>query len=305
MTSSLSSTAGDVVNLYMNLLPVELLFAKVLHWAVVCLSSLPPSHSLYAPIHRVAKCYVLRHQSPLHHLFHIMGVNPAMIEMVLPVQCCPSYLPSFSKHIAQNKDLALMEADNTFCNTKALVYCNGSGYKGNIGAAAVLFIDEEEANSLKYHLRPKTHHIVYEAEVIGILLGLQLPTDLANRLPAQVAIGSDSQAMIRALFNQCPCPTHYLLDWVHASTEKLHTKQDRLVCSQACCHALCQGAKWKGHTCGVIDLQIHWTLGHTDFQPNKRADELAKEAMKGSSSQFACLPKVLWKGPLPTNISAA
>ncbi|KNZ77814.1 hypothetical protein J132_03811, partial [Termitomyces sp. J132] len=271
----------NVVNLHTNLLPVELLFAKVLHQAVVCLSSLTPSHPLYAPICRAAKCYVLRHQSPLHHLFHIMGVNLAKIEMVLPVQCCPSYLPSFSKHIAQNKDLALVEADNTFHNTKASVYCNGSSYEGNIGAAAVLFIDGEEANLLKYHLRPKTHHIVYKAKIISILLGLQLLTDLANRLPAQVAIGSDSQATIRALFNQCPHPAHYLLDWVHASAEKLHTKQNRLVCSQTCSCTLCQGVKWKDHTHGVIDLQIHWTLSHADFQPNERADELAKEAAKG------------------------
>ncbi|KNZ76668.1 Pentalenene synthase [Termitomyces sp. J132] len=156
------------------------------------------------------------------------------------VQCHPSYLPSFSKHITQNKDSALVEADNTFYNTKASVYCNGSGYKGNISAVAVLFIDGEEANSLKYHLRPKTQHIVYEAKIIDIPLGLQLLTDLANRLPAQVAIGSDSQATIRALFNQCPHPAYYLLDWVHTSAEKLHTKQNRLICFQAHSCALCQ-----------------------------------------------------------------
>ncbi|KNZ79934.1 hypothetical protein J132_08592, partial [Termitomyces sp. J132] len=180
--------------------------------AVVHLSSLPSSHPLYTPICRAAKCYVAKHHSPLHHLFHITGVDPTKLKTIFPVQHCPSYLPSFTKHIAQSNDLALASAEDTLSNTKAVVYCDGSGYKNNIGVAAILYVNRKELKALKLYIGPKTQHIVYEAEIISILLGLHLFTDLAYRLPAKVILDSNSQATIKALFNQCPYPAHYLLD---------------------------------------------------------------------------------------------
>ncbi|KNZ72390.1 hypothetical protein J132_03482 [Termitomyces sp. J132] len=63
------------------------------------------------------------------------------------------------------------------------------------------------------------------------------------------------------------------------------------------------GTKWSDCTCGVIKLQIHWTPGHTNFQPNKCVDKLAKEAAGGALSPAEMLLRTLRKGPLPTNIS--
>ncbi|KNZ75981.1 hypothetical protein J132_00731 [Termitomyces sp. J132] len=168
----------------------------------------------------------------------------------------------------------LPEHENTFQTMQTTVYCDGSGYKDSIGVAVVLYIDGRESDTLKYHFGPTMQHIVYQAKIIGILLGLHLLANLADRLPAQSALGSDSQATIKALLNQQPHSAHYLLDW-----------SDR--------------------TCGVIELQIHWTLGHTNFQLNKHVDELAKKAAGGMSSPAEMILKTLRKGPLPTNISAA
>ena len=54
---------------------------------------------------------------------------------------------------------------------------------------------------------------------------------------------------------------------------------------------------------GVFDLQIQWIPGHEDFPPNTKADEHAKRATKGESSQVDTLLKLL-KKPLPASILA-
>jgi ribonuclease HI len=55
------------------------------------------------------------------------------------------------------------------------------------------------------------------------------------------------------------------------------------------------GHTWKGKTRGMIDLQIHWVPGHCDFAPNEQADEEAKKAAQGSSSDAKLLPPLLQK----------
>jgi ribonuclease HI len=41
------------------------------------------------------------------------------------------------------------------------------------------------------------------------------------------------------------------------------------------------GNEWAGRRKGVINLQIHWVLGHQDFEPNECTDEEAKKAAQG------------------------
>ncbi|KAF8065222.1 hypothetical protein FPV67DRAFT_1387840, partial [Lyophyllum atratum] len=49
---------------------------------------------------------------------------------------------------------------------------------------------------------------------------------------------------------------------------------------------------------------IHWTPGHVDFGPNERADEVAKLAAQGHSSDANRLPVYLRCKPLPASIPA-
>jgi hypothetical protein len=48
---------------------------------------------------------------------------------------------------------------------------------------------------------------------------------------------------------------------------------------------------------------MHWVPGHVDFAPNEKADEEAKKAAKGDSSDAKSLPKLLRKR-LPLSIPA-
>ena len=58
ITGALNTTASDVLDTHANLLPVDLLFDKVLFRSVVRLTSLPPSHLLHSPVQKAAKCHI-------------------------------------------------------------------------------------------------------------------------------------------------------------------------------------------------------------------------------------------------------
>ena len=54
------------------------------------------------------------------------------------------------------------------------VYLDGSGIEGMAGAAAIMFQNGQEVKSIRYLLGPLTCHTPYEAEVVGVLLALEL-----------------------------------------------------------------------------------------------------------------------------------
>ena len=54
------------------------------------------------------------------------------------------------------------------------IYSDGLGIEGMAGAVAIMFWDGQEVKSVHYLLGPLTHHTKYEAEVVGILLVLEL-----------------------------------------------------------------------------------------------------------------------------------
>lgn len=273
--------AGDVLEAHANLLPVDLLFRKTLFRSTTRLASLPSSHPLYQPIHKAAKCFVRKHHSPLHNLFHFTAISPDTVETVSPVHRRPNYKTKFTTRIAADKEKALKEVERLHSSTTYTVYSDSSGFENGIGAAAVMYINQVESQSLWVHLGPSINHTVYEGELTGLCLALHIFSSLPFTMRSQIIIGTDNQVAIKALSNQKPHPAHYLLDHIHALTETLHPKLKR-----------------------TSNIQIHWTLGHRDFAPNEKADSLAKRAAEGSSSATNRLPRFLRNTSLPSSIPA-
>jgi len=288
ITGALSTTAGNVLEAHTNLLPIDLLFNKVLFRAATRIASLPSSHPLFSLSCRAAKRYVRQHRSPLHNLFHSTVIKPDTVETVDVFRRCSSYIPSFDSAILNSKPEALAAA-KIHHNTKVSVYCDGSSFENGTGGAAALYINKIEKSSLRYYLRPANKHTVYEGKLIGLALAMHLLTSLCFRLTSYTVIGTDNQASIKALTNQRPHPGHYLLDRIHDAAECLHTKQ----------HRLSNPRTTNPVKRNAIDLQIHWTPSHANFSPNERADALAKWAARGSSSYRRLLPPFLHKKPLP------
>ena len=167
----------------------------------------------------------------------------------------------------------------------------------------MLYINDRLARSLRVYLGIAQEHTVYKAEGVRLLLGLHLLHGLTRQLTHSVILGTDSQAVIKALNNQLSHSGHYLLDAIHLAAERLHTKQDGIINREDRVQTINTGDQWKGDSRGVIDLQIHWVPGHCDFAPNKRADKEAKLAAQGSLSDSRFLPLLLRK-KLSLSISA-
>ena len=235
-------------------------------------------------------------------MINFAGLNPKDIETISPVRKSPGHNPVFSSIIPPTKEAALLLTLLTNDTVPVRVYSNGSGYEGGIGASALLYINDRLARSLWFNLGTLQEHTVYKAEGIGLILGLHLLHGLTCQLTHPTILGTDSQAVIRALGNQRPHSGHYLLDAIHLAAERLHAKQDSIINRAEGNQVLNAGELWKGDTRGVIDLQVHWVPGHCDFGPNEWADEEAKLAAQGSSSNTRFLPPLLCK--LPLSISA-
>ena len=82
------------------------------------------------------------------------------------------------------------------------VYSDGSGFEGGIGASAILYLKDQHIKMLRYYLRTDQEHTVYEAKGVGLVMGLHLLSSLNSKFTHPTIIGSDSQAVIRALDNQ-------------------------------------------------------------------------------------------------------
>ena len=156
--------------------------------------------------------------------------------------------------------------------------------------------------TLRYYLGTEKEHTVYEAESVGLEMGLHLLKGLNIRLTHPTALGSDNQTVIRVLCNQHSHPRQYILNNDIQLAEELHKKQDILINSTEGAAVLAEGNTWRSKLKCVIDLQLHWVPGHSEFAPNEKADEEAKKVAQGNSSDTKSLPKFLCKC-LPLNIS--
>ena len=240
---------------------------------------------------------------PIHTLLRFANLDPKRVKTISPVRRSPSYKISFSLKIPSSKDAALSLAQLTDFTVPVRVYSDGSSFNGGIGASAILYLRDRLINTLRFYLGTKQEHTVYEAEGVGLVMGLHLLSTLHSRFIYPTTLGSDSQAVIRALDNQRSHPSQYIIDSIHQAAEDLYRKQDGII-NRAHKEAIIAGGEdWVGRPKGVVDLQVHWVPGHVDFAPNEKADQEAKKAAQGDSSEAKYLPKLLCK-PLPLSVSA-
>ena len=98
-------------------------------------------------------------------------------------------------------------------DSEVCVYSDSSGLNGEAGAVAILFRGGRELGTARYHLGPLLRHTTYEAEIVSVLLALQLvrEEDEADT----VSIRLDNQAVVRALASRRAVPVQSLLRMVH------------------------------------------------------------------------------------------
>ncbi|KZP04112.1 hypothetical protein FIBSPDRAFT_767948 [Athelia psychrophila] len=132
ITGALSLAAADTMEVHAHILPINLLFHKVLYRAAARICTLPILHSLHAIARRTANTYVKCHRSPLHNLFHVTKLRPSTTKTISPTRRKPDYIVPHSTHITNSKDDALQDTLRVNERAHTRVYVDGSGYKGGI-----------------------------------------------------------------------------------------------------------------------------------------------------------------------------
>ena len=143
-----------------------------------------------------------------------------------------------------------------------------------------LICGDQPVKILGYHLGPLTHHMMYEAEIIGVLLALQLIGKEQSGSMASVKL--DNQAVIQALRSRQAKPGNSLLSLIHSHCNRL-TATSR---------------------CHPISLCLDWILGHDGIGGNELVDAKAKKAASMDSSLTAMLPAKLRVPELPYSLTA-
>ena len=199
----------------------------------------------------------------------------------LPLQLVPSnWSPRIKIKIPQNRQQAILEASRI--STPIVIYTDGSGHLGGIGAAAVIYHSGELTHYSQYYLRTTVNHMVYEGELVGMLLGISMLLQVERTI--EVVVGVDSQAAIKATKNSSSQPGCHLLRTIHECVQQVLESSPNTT------------------------ITIQWTPGHEGIEGNEQSDQQAKSAAAGNTTSNTVHPiplPLLPEGYLPTSHSAS
>ena len=270
ITGALRTSPTDTLNAYAFLPPISYMLEKWCQRAAIRLATIPPKHPLYAPVKASSKRYVKKHRSPLHIIFKGFKHDTGRVEKIPTRPRNPAKrgkLP-FTVSIPDSKEASVEEARTAKEVIK--VYSDGSAIDGKVGATAVLTRMGTTQRILHYHLGPKGEHTVHKAELIGILLAIQLiKTEHSVSVP--IAIGADNQAALEAFNTDLRSPVHNIAREIIRQATFLQNRPGR-----------------RRHS-----LVLRWTAGHEGILGNEKADEEAKCAAGGLTSDKSSLPLFL------------
>ena len=277
ITGAMRTTATDVLEAHLSLPPFHLLVDSFIAREASRLCSLPSTHPLHPHVRRAAR-FVKRYRSPMHEVLAAYDLHPGDIETIDAVRLPPGWRPPFPVEIAPDKESAATREAVWLTRPGPRIYTDGSDFQGGVGASAVLYKPGvAEPTVLRYHLGAATRHTVYEAEIVGLILGVHLLLRLLSVSTASCA--ADNTPCLLAYQNRRPHPAHYLIDQLLHSLDNLQERHP--------------GARYT----------LRWVPGHRNLTGNERADAEAKLAAQGNSSLDELLPRWLTQAPLPASLS--
>ncbi|KAG2141406.1 uncharacterized protein EDB93DRAFT_1159675 [Suillus bovinus] len=169
----------------------------------------------------------------------------------------PKWISDITISIAPNKKDAIREQEAA--SETLRVYSDGSAVGGGVGGAAVLMKGKKMIKERRFYLGGYEEHTTHEAELVGIILALQLLKE---------AGGQGTMALGEAFQSQ---PGHYVrvINILRNALKELLPIEDRR------------------------KLTVRWTPGHGGIAGNIAADVQAKKAARGEVSAGNMLPRSL------------
>ncbi|CCA77113.1 hypothetical protein PIIN_11096 [Serendipita indica DSM 11827] len=207
ITGAIRTTAGDTLDAHLNMLPIEETLRLTCQKAAARLASLPATHPLSKFVKRASRGLLQRHNAPLHRIFHSIDSKVDNLKTITPASRNPNATNPFTISIEESRMLA-KEADNNSNgnNEQVVVYTDGSGMEGMIGAGAVLYRDREK--------------------LVGIALGVQLAKMERIIIPC-IKISLDSQAAIQGMENVSAKAGQHIIHKIHRAIDELRNDQKR------------------------------------------------------------------------------
>ena len=197
ITGGLHTSPGDTLIVHSNLVLIKVQLKEICLKTYACLSTCATTHLIANALHCTAKTQVKTHHTALHHLAKSSDFNPANIEKIRPTCLCPGEYPDFVSSIVDTKEAAITTDKAQFSRGKR-IYTDGSGYKEQVGALAMLFTNGKKTAVLCYRLGLLTEHMVFEGKLVGIILGFHL-TQSINSPCTCINFSINNQATIKTL----------------------------------------------------------------------------------------------------------
>lgn len=174
ITGGFRTLPTDALDAYASLLPMQHRLRRSHHLAATRIASLPHAHPLHKPFRRPSRRRTKRHRSALHHLAECLAIPPDEVETIPVVTSNPARKTKLPFGISIASDKNQSKREDAAAMEEIKVYINGSLHDDEVGAAAILYRGDKRLRTLCLHLGPAEHHTVYEAELVGLLLGIHL-----------------------------------------------------------------------------------------------------------------------------------
>jgi len=137
--TALRSTPTDAVDACADLLLFHLLVRRLLFHSATRLTTLPSNHPLFKRINRAATRYVKNHRASIHETLWVLSISLTMFELVNPYRHSPKWHQWLPTQIPPSKE-EVVAAATAVCS-RVMVFSDGSGHYGHIGATGVLSRD--------------------------------------------------------------------------------------------------------------------------------------------------------------------
>ena len=269
------TTPSEALTYDSDMEPARTRLDRCVTMSAIRLLTLPDTNPVAPLTRRALRRDVKAHRTAMHSIFHSRtSFNlPSDLETIRPAPKPPWWIPNLTSHIAASKE----EATEQFSNlprdpATQHLYSDGSKTEHGKGAGA---IDPHRSRQLSLRLGDASRATLFEAELAGIQLTLQLAAALPTTV-TQVTIHLDNQRAILACMDRpttLPAQHHILI--IHSTLHTLRSSHPQ------------------------TRFHLNWIPSHTGITGNEAADKIAKAAANNTAIDATTPP------PFPTSAAIA